>query len=204
MRDGETFHNNFQGLKIPEAGGYRGRQLRVIVKARYINRLLRPSRRQNSDPVGNVGVVIFYTGPSRRRVSDPIVTANGQNGSRGVWRDPLLPGKCAFNTYAGKIEIIPTVNFIPNGCAAKSRVNSTRICRDFADHEGCVRADTAALGGDAHRLQEGADDHPAFRRRETGRQTRPDSQRFFRTSRKDDADQLLQNRAAIRKDQPPR
>jgi uncharacterized membrane protein YqiK len=34
------------------------------------------------------------------------------NGSRGVWRDPLLPGKYAFNTYAGKVEIIPTVNFI--------------------------------------------------------------------------------------------
>jgi uncharacterized membrane protein YqiK len=27
------------------------------------------------------------------------------NGSRGVWRDPMLPGKYAFNTYAGKIEI---------------------------------------------------------------------------------------------------
>jgi uncharacterized membrane protein YqiK len=34
------------------------------------------------------------------------------NGSRGVWQDPLLPGKYAFNTYAGKVEVIPTVNFI--------------------------------------------------------------------------------------------
>ena len=34
------------------------------------------------------------------------------NGRRGVWQDPLLPGKYAFNTYAGKVEVMPTINFI--------------------------------------------------------------------------------------------
>jgi uncharacterized membrane protein YqiK len=29
-----------------------------------------------------------------------------------VWSEPLLPGKYAFNTYAGKILIVPTTNFI--------------------------------------------------------------------------------------------
>ena len=65
-------------------------------------------------PVGNVGVVIFYTGPKTADVSGEQYR-HGElvvNGSRGVWSDPLLPGKYAFNTYAGKIEIIPTVNFI--------------------------------------------------------------------------------------------
>jgi uncharacterized membrane protein YqiK len=33
-------------------------------------------------------------------------------GQRGVWRDPLLPGKYAFNTYAGKALMVPTTNFI--------------------------------------------------------------------------------------------
>jgi uncharacterized membrane protein YqiK len=33
-------------------------------------------------------------------------------GSRGVWSEPLLPGKYAFNTYAGAILIVPTTNFI--------------------------------------------------------------------------------------------
>ncbi|MBV8537655.1 MAG: flotillin family protein, partial [Alphaproteobacteria bacterium] len=62
----------------------------------------------------NVGVVIFYTGPHTGDVSGEQYR-HGElvvNGSRGVWQDPLLPGKYAFNTYAGKIEIIPTVNFI--------------------------------------------------------------------------------------------
>src|SRR5262249_57940987 len=65
-------------------------------------------------PVGNVGVVIFYTGPKTDDVSGEQYR-HGElvlNGSRGVWKDPLLPGKYAFNTYAGKIEVIPTVNFI--------------------------------------------------------------------------------------------
>jgi uncharacterized membrane protein YqiK len=33
-------------------------------------------------------------------------------GERGVWSEPLLPGKYAFNTYAGKVIMVPTTNFI--------------------------------------------------------------------------------------------
>src|SRR5262249_18464664 len=33
-------------------------------------------------------------------------------GERGVWADPLLPGKYAFNTYAGRVTMVPTTNFI--------------------------------------------------------------------------------------------
>ena len=32
--------------------------------------------------------------------------------TRGVWNEPLLPGKYAFNTYAGKVLVVPTTNFI--------------------------------------------------------------------------------------------
>ena len=64
--------------------------------------------------VGTVGVVVFYTGPRTTDVSGEKYR-HGElvaNGSRGVWQEPLLPGKYAFNTFAGKVEIIPTVNFI--------------------------------------------------------------------------------------------
>ena len=118
LRDPESFHNNFQEPeKFLKAGGYRGRQLQVIVEGTwYINRLFATveSVPKTVIPVGNVGVVIFYTGPTTGDVSGDQYR-HGElvlNGSRGVWRDPLLPGKYAFNTYAGKIEIIPTVNFI--------------------------------------------------------------------------------------------
>jgi uncharacterized membrane protein YqiK len=33
-------------------------------------------------------------------------------GHRGVWNEPLLPGKYAFNTYAGKVISVPTTNII--------------------------------------------------------------------------------------------
>jgi len=118
LRDEETFHNNFQEPeKFLRAGGYRGRQLQVIVEGTwYINRLFATVEAvpKTVIPVGNVGVVIFYTGPRTDDVSGEQYR-HGElvlNGSRGVWKDPLLPGKYAFNTYAGKIEVIPTVNFI--------------------------------------------------------------------------------------------
>jgi uncharacterized membrane protein YqiK len=118
LRNADTFHNNFQEPeRFLRAGGYRGRQLQVIVEGTwYINRLFATVEAvaKTVIPVGNVGVVIFYTGPHTGDVSGEQYR-HGElvvNGSRGVWQDPLLPGKYAFNTYAGKIEIIPTVNFI--------------------------------------------------------------------------------------------
>jgi uncharacterized membrane protein YqiK len=116
--DADTFHNNFQEPeKFLHAGGYRGRQLQALVDGTwYVNRLFATVELvpKTVIPVGNVGVVVFYTGPHTADVSGEeyrhgeLVT----NGSRGVWKDPLLPGKYAFNTYAGKVEVIPTVNFI--------------------------------------------------------------------------------------------
>jgi uncharacterized membrane protein YqiK len=118
LRDARTFHNNFQEPeKFLNAGGYRGRQLQIIVEGTwYINRLFATVEAvpKTVIPVGNVGVVIFYTGPKTDDVSGEQYR-HGElvlNGSRGVWKDPLLAGKYAFNTYAGKIEVIPTVNFI--------------------------------------------------------------------------------------------
>ena len=116
--DAATFHNNFQEPEaFLRAGGYRGRQLQVVTEGTwYINRLFATVDEvpKTVIPVGNVGVVVFYTGPKSNDVSGEqyrhgeLVT----NGCRGVWQDPLLPGKYAFNTFAGKVEIIPTVNFI--------------------------------------------------------------------------------------------
>jgi uncharacterized membrane protein YqiK len=118
LHDEDTFHNNFQEPeKFLRAGGFRGRQLQVLVEGTwYINRLFATIEAvpKTVIPVGNVGVVIFYTGPKTGDVSGAAYR-HGElvvNGSRGVWQDPMLPGKYPFNTYAGKIEIIPTVNFI--------------------------------------------------------------------------------------------
>jgi uncharacterized membrane protein YqiK len=73
LRDNETFHNNFQEPeKLLKAGGFRGRQLQVLVEGTwYINRLFATVEAvpKSIIPVGNVGVVIFYTGPKTADVS---------------------------------------------------------------------------------------------------------------------------------------
>ncbi|MHB1420770.1 MAG: SPFH domain-containing protein [Bacillota bacterium] len=114
----ETYHNNFQDPeKFLKAGGFRGRQYQVLVEGTYfINRFFATVELIDKTliDVGYVGVVVSYIGPKG-------VDSTGEDykhgelvekGYRGVWREPLMPGKYAFNTYAGKIVRIPTTNII--------------------------------------------------------------------------------------------
>ncbi len=117
-RDLARYHNDFQDPeRFLAAGGRRGRQLQVLVEGTYyINRLFATVEMvpKTVVEVGTVGVVVSYTG-------DAGIDLSGQEykhgelvakGSRGVWSEPLLPGKYAFNTYAGKVIMVPTTNFI--------------------------------------------------------------------------------------------
>lgn len=114
----EFYHNNFQN---PErfllAGGMRGRQLQVLVEGTYyINRLFATVEMipKTVIEVGNVGVVVSYTGATGSDLSGEEYKHGEMvsQGSRGVWNTPLLPGKYAFNTYAGKVIMVPTTNII--------------------------------------------------------------------------------------------
>src|SRR5262249_19676272 len=64
--------------------------------------------------VGHVGVVVSYTGSVGKDLSGDAYRHGEMvsNGQRGVWSEPLLPGKYAFNTYAGRVLMVPTTNFI--------------------------------------------------------------------------------------------
>jgi uncharacterized membrane protein YqiK len=116
--DETTFHNSFQDPeKFLAAGGRKGRQLQVLVEGTYyINRLFATVEPicKTVVEVGQVGVVVSYTGAAGIDTSGEgyrhgELVATGQ---RGVWADPLLPGKYAFNTYAGRVTMVPTTNFI--------------------------------------------------------------------------------------------
>jgi len=111
-------HNSFQEPELfLAAGGRRGRQERVLVEGTYyINRLFATVEfiHKTIIPVGFVGVVVSYTGRKGTDTSG-VEYSHGElveTGCRGVWRDALMPGKYAFNTYAGKIELVPTTNFV--------------------------------------------------------------------------------------------
>lgn len=99
------------------AGGRRGRQLRVLVDGTYyVNRLFATVEMipKTVVEVGWVGVVVSYTGDAGPDLSGTDYKHGElvETGRRGVWRDPLMPGKYAFNTYAGKVVAVPTTNFI--------------------------------------------------------------------------------------------
>ena len=118
LADQPNFHNNFQDpTKFLAAGGFRGRQLQVLTEGTYfINRFFATVEpiAKTIVPVGWAGVVISYVGPKGADLSGDAYT-HGElvaNGSRGVWKDPLMPGKYAFNTYAGAVVQVPTTNII--------------------------------------------------------------------------------------------
>lgn len=116
--DGETYHNNFQNPDhFLAAGGYRGRQLQVLVEGTYyVNRLFATVEMipKTTIDVGMVGVVVSYTGGAGADLSGADYRHGElvERGKRGVWSEPLLPGKYAFNTYAGKVIAVPTTNII--------------------------------------------------------------------------------------------
>lgn len=113
-----TYHNDFQDPELfLAAGGRRGRQLQVLVEGTYyINRLfatVEPVPKTIIE-VGHVGVVVSYTGEAGQDVSGNDYSHGElvEQGQRGVWSTPLLPGKYAFNTYAGRVVTVPTTNII--------------------------------------------------------------------------------------------
>jgi uncharacterized membrane protein YqiK len=114
----DTYHNTFQDPeKFLRAGGMRGRQLQVLVEGTYyINRLFATVELipKTVVEVGNVGVVVSYTGETGKDLSGEDYRHGELVGvaQRGVWSMPLLPGKYPFNTYAGKVILVPTTNFI--------------------------------------------------------------------------------------------
>ncbi len=114
----ETYHNNFQDPeKFLKAGGYRGRQYQVLVEGTYfVNRFFATVEliEKTFVDVGYVGVVVSYIGPKGTDSTGEDYKHGElvEKGARGVWQDPLMPGKYAFNTYAGKIIRVPTTNII--------------------------------------------------------------------------------------------
>jgi uncharacterized membrane protein YqiK len=135
--DAASYHNKFQDAdRFLAAGGGRGRQLQVLVEGTYyINRLFATVEMipKTVVEVGYAGVVVSYTG---RRGED--LSGNEYRhgelvarGHRGVWNEPLLPGKYAFNTYAGQVVLVPTTNIILKW--SRSEVGAHRYDENLAE-----------------------------------------------------------------------
>lgn len=113
-----TYHNNFQNPdNFLLAGGYKGRQEQVLTDGTYyINRLFATVEfvPKTLVPVGFVGVVVSYTGKKGDDMSGESYKHGElvKQGCKGVWEEPLMPGKYAFNIFAGEVKLVPTTNII--------------------------------------------------------------------------------------------
>lgn len=123
-------HNNFQDFDMfIKSGGNRGLQPQVILAGSYN---LNPWAIQLEQipmteiPIGYVGVVISYIGNDGNDLTG-VDFKHGNivaKGSKGVWLEPLGPGKYPVNKYVMKVELVPTTNLVLNWASARSEAHN--------------------------------------------------------------------------------
>jgi uncharacterized membrane protein YqiK len=123
-------HNNFQDIDaFLNNGGSRGLQPQVILAGSYY---INPWAIQVEEipmtdvPIGHVGVVISYIGEDGKDMTgDSFKHGNiVSKGYRGVWMEPLGPGKYPINKYTMKVELVPTTNLVLNWANARSEAHA--------------------------------------------------------------------------------
>jgi uncharacterized membrane protein YqiK len=113
-------HDSFQrGQAFTEAGGCRGLQEDVLLSGSWnLNPwFVRVEQVPLTEiPLGYVGVVVSYVGREHLDVSGDTFTHGDlvERGRKGVWVEPLLPGKHPINTRVMKVELVPTTNIVLN------------------------------------------------------------------------------------------
>lgn len=123
-------HNNFQDFDtFLKNGGNRGLQPQVILAGSYN---LNPWAVQMEEipmteiPIGYVGVVISYIGQEGHDLTGNDFKHGNivDKGFKGVWLEPLGPGKYPINKYIMKVEQVPTTNLVLNWAAARSEAHN--------------------------------------------------------------------------------
>lgn len=119
-------HNNFQDADVfLKQQGRRGLQQQIILAGMYnFNPWFVKIEQVDmvSIPIGYVGVVNSYVGPDGTDVSgDDFKHGNiVAKGHKGVWAEPLGPGKYPLNPYIMKVELVPTTNLVLNWASARN------------------------------------------------------------------------------------
>jgi uncharacterized membrane protein YqiK len=123
-------HNNFQDFDLfLDKGGNRGLQPQVMLAGSYYINTWAIQIEQNpmtDVPIGYVGVIISYIGEDGMDVTGEHFKHGNivSKGQRGVWMEPLGPGKYALNKYTTKLEAVPTTNLVLNWADARSEAHN--------------------------------------------------------------------------------
>lgn len=122
-------HNMYQdGDAFIKAGGTKGLQEQVLLAGRYfINPMFATIAivEMTQVPIANVGVVISYVGKEGADLSGEAFKHGNlvKKGERGVWAEPLDPGRYPLNPMAMRVEIVPTANVVLNWATGKSEAH---------------------------------------------------------------------------------
>jgi len=122
-------HNMFQDPdKFIANGGFKGLQEQVLLAGRYF---LNPRFvtvaivEMSTVPIANVGVVIAYVGKEGLDVTGESFKHGNlvSRGEKGVWVDPLDPGKYPINPHTHKVVNVPTANVVLNWATGKTEAH---------------------------------------------------------------------------------
>ncbi len=122
-------HNMFQDAQaFIDSGGFKGLQEQVMLAGRYfINPRFATVETMDMTtvPIANVGVVIAYVGEKGIDVTGEAFKHGNLviKGQKGVWVDPLDPGKYPINPFTHKVEIVPTANVVLNWATGKTEAH---------------------------------------------------------------------------------
>lgn len=123
-------HNNFQnGQAFVNNGGYKGLQEQVILAGRwFINPMFASveMKAMTEVEIAHVGVVIAFVGEAGVDVTGEVFKHGNlvSKGEKGVWVDPLDPGKYPINPYTHRVENVPTANVVLNWATGKTEAHN--------------------------------------------------------------------------------
>lgn len=122
-------HNMYQNGQIfLTNGGFKGLQEQVMLAGRYfLNPLFATveMEKMTEVPMAHAGVVISFVGEP----GDDVTGSDFQHGNlvetgkKGVWAEPLDPGKYPINPLTHKVESVPTSNIVLNWANDKSEAH---------------------------------------------------------------------------------
>jgi uncharacterized membrane protein YqiK len=137
-------HETFQNPQaFIDRGGTKGLQEQVLLSGRYfINPRFATIEIVDmfEVPIAHVGVVISYVGGEGKDVTGEQFQHGNlvSKGEKGVWVEPLDPGKYPINPYTHKVSTVPTANVVLNWATGKTEAhkldaNLSTICVRSAD-----------------------------------------------------------------------
>lgn len=129
-------HRNYQDpMAFISAGGKKGLQEDVILAGTYYLNpwfVIVEQVDMIHIPIGYVGVVNSFVGPEGKDTSGESFKHGNivKRNEKGVWDEPLDPGKHPVNIYTHAVEVVPTTNIVLNW--ANSRTEAHELDKNLS------------------------------------------------------------------------